>query len=153
MWCNMACATLQFEAPLEIRPKPLLSVLPLAASYAPSNYHCRPAPPHRHPQAPTHARRPPNLQVSMSFQCSRFGSWPLASTTLPPPPTHTHNTNQTHPELDDGKCITDTTHTDHYRDISTAVGDRIVGLPDRNVLCAIVRPPAVDSTLILSPAK
>jgi hypothetical protein len=36
---------------------------------------------------------------------------------------------------------------DHYRDAANAVGDRFVGLPDRNVLCAIVRPPAEDPNL------
>jgi hypothetical protein len=42
---------------------------------------------------------------------------------------------------------------DHYRDVTNAVGDRIAGLPDRNVLCAIVRPPAEDPTLSRIPRR
>jgi hypothetical protein len=40
---------------------------------------------------------------------------------------------------------------DHYMDAVTAIGDRIAGIPDRTVLCAIVRAPAEDQQLARIP--
>lgn len=40
---------------------------------------------------------------------------------------------------------------DHYRDAATAFGNRIAGMPDREVLCAIARAPTADQQLTRIP--